>query len=116
VDPFRKHASITEPTMAMVFMEEADTQRGYNDLDWLLDVNPPGWVDPFAIFHAGTSTLSFADGHAENHKWLEPTTIKAATDLANGILSFNWPGGNAKNRDFRWVYERFRHLKWKPLQ
>lgn len=115
IEPFKKHSSITEPTMAMVFIEEADP-RDYNNGTWVLDVSPPGWVDPFAVFHGDTSTLGFADGHAEAHKWLEPTTIKAARDSANGIQSFYWAGGNSRNRDFRWMYERFKHAKWKPLQ
>jgi prepilin-type N-terminal cleavage/methylation domain-containing protein/prepilin-type processing-associated H-X9-DG protein len=115
IDPFKKHASITEPTMSMVFIEEADP-RDYNNGTWVLDVQPPGWVDPFAVFHGDVSTMGFADGHAEAHKWLEPSTIKAATDSANGKQSFYWQGGNAKNRDFRWMYERFKHAKWKPLQ
>ncbi|MCZ7635328.1 MAG: prepilin-type N-terminal cleavage/methylation domain-containing protein [Verrucomicrobia bacterium] len=115
VEPFKKHSSITEPTMAMVFIEEADP-RDYNNGTWVLDVSPPGWVDPFAVFHGDTSTLGFADGHAEAHKWLEPSTIKAARDSANGIQSFYWSGGNIRNRDFRWMYERFKHAKWKPLQ
>ena len=115
IDPFKKHSSITEPSMAMVFIEEADP-RSYNNGTWVLDVSPPGWVDTFAVFHGDVSTLSFADGHAENHKWLETTTIKAARDSANGIQSFYWAGGNAKNRDFRWMYERFKHVKWKPLE
>ena len=74
-----------------------------------------GWVDPFAIFHGKTSTISFADGHADSHRWLEATTIKAATDSANGKSS-DWTGGNNKNRDFQWVYQRYKHTKWAPLK
>lgn len=49
-------------------------------------------------------------------KWVEGTTIKAATDSANGKEAFNWAGGGKNNRDFRWVYERYKHVGWKPLQ
>jgi prepilin-type processing-associated H-X9-DG protein len=77
--------------------------------------HPPGWIDPFAIFHGNVSTIGFADGHAELHKWVEATTIKAATDSANGRQAFNWAGGGSKNRDFRWVYDRYKHLAWKAL-
>ncbi len=115
VEPYRKQGEIQEPTMAMVFLEEADS-RGYNHGTWVLNVEPPGWVDPFAIFHGNISTLSFADGHAEHHQWVEATTIKAAKDSANGKDSFSWQGGDAKNRDFVWIWDRFRHVKWKPLQ
>jgi len=115
VEPFKKLTGIPEPVMSLVFLEEADP-RDYNNGTWVLDVSPPGWVDPFAVFHGDVSTLAFADGHAEAHKWLEPTTLKAARDSANGIQSFYWQGGNVRNRDFRWIYERFKHAKWRPLQ
>lgn len=115
VRAYTKTTAVDMPAQAMVFIEEADP-RNYNLGTWVIDVSPPGWVDPFAIFHGDVSTLSFADGHAELHKWVEPSTIKAARDSANGISSFNWAGGNARNRDFRWVWDRFRHAAWRELQ
>ena len=72
-------------------------------------------MDTFAIFHGVTSTISFADSHAESHRWIEASTIKAARDSARGIDSFYWSGGNNKNRDFVWVYQRYKHVKWAPL-
>jgi hypothetical protein len=112
---FLKDTQILTPTMAMVFIEEADS-RDYNRGTWAFNNSPPGWVDPFAVFHGEVSSISFADGHSESHKWLESTTIKAARDSANGIDSFYWSAGNAlANRDLRWVYDRYRHLAWKPL-
>jgi prepilin-type N-terminal cleavage/methylation domain-containing protein/prepilin-type processing-associated H-X9-DG protein len=113
-DMFKTHSSIIEPSQAMVFVEEADP-RSYNNGTWVINVNSPGWVDPFAIFHGNVSTFNFADGHAELHRWLEGSTIKAATDSAAGKQSFYWAGGNGKNRDFRWVWDHYKHPKWKPL-
>jgi prepilin-type N-terminal cleavage/methylation domain-containing protein/prepilin-type processing-associated H-X9-DG protein len=70
----------------------------------------------FAVFHGETSSFSFVDGHCESHKWVEGSTIKAARDSANGIDSFYWSVGNpTSNRDFVWVYNRYRHQKWKSL-
>ncbi|MFM1945374.1 MAG: hypothetical protein RI897_4356 [Verrucomicrobiota bacterium] len=113
--PYRKIGEVISPSEALVFLEEADP-RSFNRGTWVINVAPNmGWVDPFAVFHGKTSTLSFADGHAESHTWLEATTIKAATDSAKGIQSFYWAGGNASNRDFQWVHERYKHLKWKSL-
>ena len=74
-----------------------------------------GWVDPFAIFHGSVSTISFVDGHAEGHKWLDANTIKAARDSSNGIFSFFWAGGNKSNPDFAWMWEKYRFQTWKPL-
>jgi prepilin-type processing-associated H-X9-DG protein len=116
--PFYKDVQILTPAMTMVFIEEADS-RSYSRGTWAFDTGllgaNLGWVDPFAVFHGNNSSLSFADGHAENHKWVEASTIKAARDSANGIDSFYWAGGNRSNRDFRWVYDRYRHQAWKPL-
>lgn len=112
---FTKATEVLAPAEAMVFIEEADP-RSYNRGTWVIDVAPsPGWVDPFAIFHGNTSTFSFADGHAETHKWLVGSTIKAASDSANGRASFYWSGGNINNVDFRWVYQHYKHRKWAPL-
>ena len=114
--PYKKLNTVLGPSEAMVFLEEADP-RNYNLGTWVIDVDPAaGWVDPFAIFHGATSTIGFADGHAESHRWSEATTIKAATDSANGKSSFNWSGGNNRNRDFQWVYQRYKHTKWAPLK
>jgi len=110
-----KQSSVKTPAEAMVFLEEADP-RGNNKGTWVIDVKPaPGWVDPFAIFHGNTSTISFADGHAEGHTWRDPKVIKAAKDSSAGIESFYWTGGNASNVDFQWVYQRYKHQKWAPL-
>jgi prepilin-type N-terminal cleavage/methylation domain-containing protein len=114
IRPFLKLANITQPVLAMVFIEEADP-RSYNNGTWVINVTPPGWVDPFAIFHGDISTFAFADGHSEGHKWRDSRTIKAARDSANGIQSFYWTGGDAKNVDFQWVWQRYRHEEWKPL-
>lgn len=115
--PFKKLTAVTDPSTAMVFIEEADP-RGNNLGTWVINVMPaPSWVDPFAVFHGDVSTLGFADGHAESHRWLDPTTLKAARDSSQGINSFNWFGGRrmSQNVDFAWVYDRYKHLKWEPL-
>jgi hypothetical protein len=64
---------------------------------------------------ANWSTFSMADGHAEGHTWHDTLTIKAAKDNGAGKASFNWPGGNSKNRDFVWMWDHYRFQNWKPL-
>jgi len=113
--PFLKDTDPTVPTMTMVFLEEADP-RSYNNGTWAFNTSPPGWVDTFAVFHGENSSISFIDGHTEGHRWLEASTIKAARDSANGISSFYWSVGNPRsNRDFIWVFDRYRFKGWKPL-
>jgi len=110
---FTKVDEIRQPAMSMVFVEEQD-QRSENKGTWVINV-PTGWVDPFAVAHGNDSSFSFADGHSENHKFTDKATLKAARDSAAGTGSFYWPGGTAKNPDFKWVHERYRHKKYKPI-
>ncbi len=112
--PYIKLSSIQGAAEAMTFLEESDP-RGNNKGTWVINVKPTSWVDPFAIFHGNISTIAFADGHVEGHTWRDPNVIKAAKNSAAGIESFNWPGGNASNVDFQWVYQRYKHAKWLPL-
>jgi len=113
--PFKKLTGVPSPTLSAVFIEEADT-RGFQAGTWV--INRGGWVDPFAIFHGIVSTLSFADGHAESHKWRDAQTIKAATDSSRGISSVYWSGGGEgmKNPDFNWMWDKYRFQGWTPLR
>jgi hypothetical protein len=115
--PYVKLSAVDTASEALVFMEESDP-RDYNRGTWVIDVKPsPGWVDGFAVFHGNVTTISFADAHAETHGWHDASTIKAAQDFAAGKPDFNWFVGNATtNVDFQWVYQRYKHLKWSPLQ
>ena len=110
---FTKITQLKLPSVSAVFIEEADP-RGHNVGTWVM--NSDGWVDPFAIFHGAVSTFSFADGHAESHKWLNSDTSKAATDASNGIGSFYWSGGNSRNPDFAWMWDKYRFLTWGLLR
>jgi prepilin-type N-terminal cleavage/methylation domain-containing protein/prepilin-type processing-associated H-X9-DG protein len=116
--PYEKLASVPHQSEAMVFVEEGSGYDvGYNRGAWWLFWKPnPGWVDALAAFHGDVSTFSFADGHAETHKWLDPGVIQAARDGAAGRSSFYWSGGNASNPDFRWVRQRYKFRQWTPLQ
>jgi prepilin-type N-terminal cleavage/methylation domain-containing protein len=111
-----KAAAVQSPSDAMVFIEESDP-RDYNLGTWAFNINPPGWVDGFAVFHGIVTTFAFFDNHVESHKWVVPSTIKAAKDFANGQGDFYWSGGNVKqNQDFIWVWNHFQWPKWKALQ
>ena len=91
----------------MVFIEEQDP-RNENLGTWVIYVQPSlGWVDPFAVAHGNDSSLSFADGHAVNHKWVDDKGhSRQLVILRREKASFYWAGGNARNPDFRWVHDR----------
>jgi len=74
-----KYTEIREPSRKIVWIEEADG-CGYNQNTWNMFLNIERWWDPFAVWHYGTSTFGFADGHAERHKWEEEETIVMAEE------------------------------------
>jgi prepilin-type N-terminal cleavage/methylation domain-containing protein/prepilin-type processing-associated H-X9-DG protein len=110
----KKSSTMSVPAKTFVFIEESDP-RNENKGTWVLDTTPPGWVDTFAVFHGNVSDFSFADGHTESRKWTDSATVKAARDSANGVESFYWSGGNKNNKDFRFVWDKYRHQGWKEL-
>ena len=84
-------SDIRLPSMSAVIVEEAydggsneEPGRGstnFNDEYWNF-TGPTNyyWWDPLAQFHRGATTFSFADGHAELHKWEEPRTVEFHKD------------------------------------
>ena len=61
------------------------------------------WSDLPASYHNGAAGFSFADGHAEIHKWRDPST------KSRGIKAAGWFEGMPVRppiNDYRWVAER----------
>ena len=112
---YEKLNEVLGPSEAMVFVEEADS-RGFNVGTWLINVRPaPGWNDSLALYHGDVSSFSFADGHARIYSWSDQATIKAGKAQAKGQYSHRWPGGDASNPDFVWVYNRYKHKNFSTL-
>jgi prepilin-type N-terminal cleavage/methylation domain-containing protein/prepilin-type processing-associated H-X9-DG protein len=76
--PIMKASGIRTASSRFLWVEENDN-RGDNINSWALDISTPAWVDSPAVYHGNSSTFSFADGHAESHKWINGDTIKNAT-------------------------------------
>ncbi|MHC4083812.1 MAG: type II secretion system protein [Planctomycetota bacterium] len=66
---------IRHPAKKYVFVEETD-DRGWNMGSWIMNYNNGTWIDPLAGWHNERSTLGFADGHAEKHRWQDDRTIE----------------------------------------
>jgi prepilin-type N-terminal cleavage/methylation domain-containing protein len=103
--PYLKLTNIRSPGDKYIIVEETDG-RGMNVNSWVIKPqNPTTWVDPIAIWHVKSSTLGFADGHAEKHKWQDRSTIEMAEQQA---VNFSAPGSQDLEYMIRtFPYERF---------
>ena len=111
IPSIEKLANVPEPSMAMAFIEEADS-RNYNLGTWVISADSRQWVDPVAVFHGNASTISFADGHAESRKWLESTTLAQAAAAGSGKdVGFGWAKA-PNDRDFAWIELRYKYQGW----
>jgi prepilin-type processing-associated H-X9-DG protein len=57
---------------------------------------PPFWLSKPRSSHSGAGTLSFADGHAELKKWIDPRTR----------LPSYYQGPVNPNPDITWLQQR----------
>jgi len=108
-----------------MFTEDADSQgKGWNVGTWSVQWNRTAassgnahpqsftWLDPVPIFHGNVSTFGFADGHAEAHKWIDGTLIKAGRAAATGQPT-GFPSATPNSgRDYEYIYNGFRFPGW----
>ena len=87
-DCWHKEAQIRQPgpTKAVVFIDEHEksiqqSAFGINAPDklWLFGTDKWTWISFPATRHNNGCTLTFADGHAERWRWLEPSTARISS-------------------------------------
>ena len=109
---YRKLTTIALPALTFTFLEQADW-RGYNIGTWVVQWNLTAgrfvWNDPLAMYHGNISTVGFADGHTEYHKWTDPVIIKAGKAAAAGQNGNNIMAGAAfSGADYLFVHDGYR--------
>ena len=74
--PHKKFSDIKNPgpSQALVFIDENRFTIDDGFFAVPVATNPNMWQNAPACRHGNGSTLSFADGHAENWRWVMPTT------------------------------------------
>lgn len=73
--PARKYTEIKNPATKYVFVEDIDP-RGEDLIgSWQIYVGHVQWIDPLAMWHKRRTTLGYADGHSEMHKWHDKSFI-----------------------------------------
>lgn len=69
---YAKLAEVPQPSSRGVYMDEGSLSPDF----YMIPANSPTWQDQPAMRHGEGVTLSFADGHADYHKWQEEDTKK----------------------------------------
>jgi prepilin-type N-terminal cleavage/methylation domain-containing protein/prepilin-type processing-associated H-X9-DG protein len=78
-------ASQQQTAFGLTFAENQHTWDMYPGSPDVTPANPfftAAWVDSPAAFHGANSTFSFADGHAEPHKWVSDLVIIFANSMS----------------------------------
>ena len=107
-----RDSDIKQPATKYVFIAECDP-RGTNLNWWELNHTGRKWTDPFGIWHSrNRSTLGFADGHVDMHRWYSETLIEwnelALWDPQK--FSFHRDPGSGDSlelEDFEWALKGF---------
>jgi prepilin-type N-terminal cleavage/methylation domain-containing protein len=114
---FSKRSQILHPAMRFLWAE-GDDLRGDNLGSW--GFNPGSaakefadstfWDSP-AAFHVVSAVWNYADGHAENHKWQDATTIAYALDRTpdkDGTAPISEAVADAHSvHDLPWIGQRY---------
>ena len=108
----KRVSSIKQPEEMYVFVEEY-YDGGVFNAAWGFNLDPinwpGGWWSTVAVWHNDSSTLGFADGHAERKVWQDERTI----DLAYCRSTEGWY--QPDNLDLQYLMQRYAiqgDLKW----
>jgi len=81
-----KYGKFSRPSDKFVFLEENDNYHHFNGNYWNMWVNGTRqWFDPVAVLHNGSSTFSYADGHAGKFKWTDKYMIELSQGLSSKV-------------------------------
>lgn len=91
---FRKLSQISQTSQMFVFIDEREETVDDGYFLVTLEENKT-WGNLPAIYHNNAGGLSFADGHAEIRKWVDPQTVKPGA-----------AGTRVSPRDVPWIQAR----------
>jgi len=104
---YTKMSAVRQPGTTFALIEDADW-RGYNVGTWVVvwEPNDFHWKKPPSVWHVNVSSVGFADGHAELHKWLDRGIVAAGQGAARGEPESNWVGPGA-GADYFFVFNGY---------
>jgi prepilin-type N-terminal cleavage/methylation domain-containing protein/prepilin-type processing-associated H-X9-DG protein len=93
----KKRMGIKNPAFRMVFLDDGGTCPSALG-GWTVYTNQWQWWDPPPVRHGDGTNFSFADGHADYHKWEDQRTI----DFGNQLPASAFSGTQDGNVDLVW--------------
>jgi prepilin-type N-terminal cleavage/methylation domain-containing protein/prepilin-type processing-associated H-X9-DG protein len=101
-DIYRKVTGVKNPSHIFAFIDEHPDSVNDPAFAVVIRDDPARthWIDLPAYYHNGASTVSFVDGHTENHRWLDERTRIPIRSTKQ--LSISQPD----NQDVLWLTER----------
>jgi prepilin-type processing-associated H-X9-DG protein len=100
---FNSLSDFTSPSQVFVTLDEHPDSLNDGLCEILVsDFNTNTWGDLPAAFHNGAGSFSFADGHAELHKWLDSKTRLPVTRSPPPLPFAAAPG---QAQDINWTVE-----------
>ena len=102
---FLKLTQVPQPSFTWLTLDEHPD--GINDAFFVAGYNAAQWGDLPASYHNGACGFSFADGHAEVHKWLSRTSVYPVK-FSFGTVPFDAAG----KLDFQWYQDRTGYTKY----
>jgi prepilin-type processing-associated H-X9-DG protein len=81
-----RRMAIKEPAFRAVFLDDGGTCPSALG-GWTVYTNQWTWWDPPPVRHGDGTNFSFADGHAEYHKWKDKRTIEFGKRIPPGAFS-----------------------------
>jgi prepilin-type processing-associated H-X9-DG protein len=85
---------VSSPGPSELWVTTDEHPDSINDSGFAVSMENAQWVDLPAPYHNNATSYSFADGHSEIHKWLNPTGIPPVLYSPFGGAGITIPGGN----------------------
>ncbi len=108
---YRQFIKTTDiPLPAMTWLTLDEQPDSINDAFFITDPAVNNWQDIPASYHNGAGGFSFADGHAEVHKWLSGASkYPAGKYVYPNVRSFDAAG----RKDMQWYKERIQLIPFR---
>jgi prepilin-type processing-associated H-X9-DG protein len=101
---YRKTSQINRPGPVNAFVFVDESEYTIDDGYFAVLVSEDTWQNYPAYRHGESASFSFADGHSEIHKWVEPSTSQLKNPAGFTTAP---PFGAQRNRDLQWLSDRY---------